>query len=143
VKNVRVIAATALGCLFLFWLMCVHFTPVGTASIQRNHRDGSILLDKPGLHLTPPWIQAAQVELRPMRVCITSAGKGYNCKLVQFDPDQYEQFVQVEGFRYYWLANRISFNWGHDKTYRGFEDIMRGHAFGAESYDFLTELQGY
>ncbi|MFH1405159.1 MAG: hypothetical protein ABIH21_03630 [Patescibacteria group bacterium] len=132
-----------LACFFLFWMMFCHYTPVGTAHIQFNRTDGSTKLDSPGLHFTPPWVQAAKIELRPMRMCITTAGKGYNCKLVQFVPEHFKEFVEVEGFRYYWFVNRISFNWGHDETYRGFEDIIRGHTFGAKKYAFLKELQSY
>ncbi len=141
-RTVRSVLAV-LACMFLFWLFCMHFTPVGRMSIMRNHFTGEISHDTPGFHITPPWVQAAQIDLRPMTLCITSAGRGYNCRLVQFVPEHYEEFVEVEGFRYYWLANRISFNCGHDRTYRGFEDIMRGHAFGAESYNFIREIRSY
>ncbi|MCR4314080.1 MAG: hypothetical protein NUV84_02440 [Candidatus Uhrbacteria bacterium] len=90
-----------------------------------------------------PWVQAAHIELRPQRVCITTTGRGYSCKLVRFNAEHFQEFVRVEGFRYYWWANRLSYNHGYDEEYRGFRDILRGHAYGAKSYPFITILETY
>lgn len=129
--------------LFLFYLGCLHYTPLGYVGILRHTFTGEVVLDHPGWNLTPPWIRVAKVDARPMRVCITSAGRGYSCKLVQFQPSAVQEFVKTEGFRYYWLANRVSFNFGYDDEYRGVRDIMRGYAYSPHRYAFLVVKDEY
>ena len=119
---------TALVLGFHFYLMCLHYTEVGQVGIMRNVVTGDMTLDSPGWNVSPPWVLVSKVDTRPMRVCVTSAGRGFNCKLVQFIPAEFEEFVAVEGFRYWWWANRLSFNWGYDEEYRGMRDLMRGYA---------------
>ena len=142
-RSAIVVGAIALLCLYLFCLGFVHYTETGQAAIMRNFVTGEVKLDHPGWNLSTPWVQAAHIELRPQRVCITTAGRGYSCKLVRFDPEHFKEFVQVEGFRYYWWANRLSYNWGYDEEYRGFRDLLRGHAYGAKTYPFITILEVY
>jgi hypothetical protein len=78
-----------------------------------------------------------------MRVCITSASRGFNCKLVQFVPSDYREFVAVQGFSYYWWANRISFNSGYSEEYRGMRDLMRGYTYSVKQYPFIKILEDY
>ncbi len=106
--------------------------------LTRNLFTGTLAIQSPGWYVTWPWVQVAQMDTRPMRVCITSSGRGYNCKLVRFAPEAYAEFVSVEGFRYYWWANRVSFNLGYNEEYRGLKDILRGHAFGVTPYAFIV-----
>lgn len=143
VSTLSALAGGALAFLIAMFLAVVHYTEAGEAAVMRNLVTGRVSIDHPGWNISPPWVQASHVDLRPMRVCITSAGRGYACKLVQFQSDAFDEFVRVEGFRYWWWANRISFNLGYDEEYRGFRDIMRGHAFGAEPYPFVTVLDAY
>ena len=49
--------------------------------------------------------------------------------LVSFDPNGWREFVNNEGFYYYWWSNRISFNMGYDDEYRGMKDLIRGYSF--------------
>ncbi len=101
------------------------------------------IISKGGWNFTNPFTWTARVPTSPMRVCITSSGRGVNCKLVRFNPDKYEQFLETEGFRLYWWANRFSFNWGYDEEYRGIRDIFRGYAFAAQKYSFITVTEEY
>jgi hypothetical protein len=110
---------------------------------MRNRVSGETKLDTPGWNISAPWVAVSKVDIRPMRVCVTSSGRGFNCKLVRFEPKGFQEFVATEGFRYYWWANRISFNFGYDQEYRGMKDIMRGHAYGIQKYTFLTVVQDY
>jgi hypothetical protein len=97
-----------------------------------------------GWHATAPWVFVSEVDTRPMRVCITtSAHAGVNCRLVQFIPERNDEFLKVEGFRWYWWSNRISFNGGYREEYRGFRDVMRGYAFSAQPYPFIRVLDEY
>ncbi len=126
------------------YLFCFHYTEAYHLAIQRNYLTGETSVDvRAGMHLTAPWVKVVRIDKRPMRVCLTSAGRGYNCKLVEFVPERWQEFLEVEGFRYYWWANRFSFNLGYPEEYRGLRDIMRGHAFGAQSYGFIRTAQTF
>ena len=127
--------------LYLFLFNCTEPTEVG---IARNRISGQMWLqDKGGWHLSAPWVSVAVIDTRPMRVAVTSAGRGYSAKLVQFKTDSWKEFVNNEGFHYYWWANRISFNLGHDETYRGMRDLIRGYAYSSKQYPFIKILSEY
>jgi hypothetical protein len=86
----------------------------------------------------------ARIDTRPMRVCVTSSARAtLACKLVRFDSDHLDEFFLVEGWHLYWWSNRLSFNMGHEETYRGFRDIMRGYAFSSQPYSFIEVLEAY
>jgi hypothetical protein len=109
-----------------------------------NPLSGEKGLLQAGWHATAPWVFVSEVDARPMRVCITtSAHAGVNCRLVQFIPERYDEFLKTEGFRWYWWSNRISFNGGYREEYRGFRDVMRGYAFSAQPYPFIRVLDEY
>ena len=101
---------------------------------------GGTWLQQPGYYVTHPLVSVAVVDVRPHRVCVESASsrRATNCKLVHFDVRHYRDFVAVEGHRYYWLSNRLSFNSGYDTEYRGFVDVLRGYAYSSESYPFVV-----
>ncbi len=93
--------------------------------------------------LTPPWVFVPKIDLRPQRVAITTAGHGFSAMLVQFNPEEWRSFVETEGFRYWWWANRASFNLGYDEEYRGTRDILRGYAYSVKRFPFITILEKY
>ena len=144
-KNKWVLLAIAVVVpVFLFWLMFVNYLEPTQVGIARNKISGKMWLQKDGgFYITPPWVFVMRIDTHPMRVSVMSAGKGYSSKLVQFQPEYWEEFVKVEGFRYYWWANRFSINFGYHEEYRGLKDIFRGHAYGAKQYDFLRTLNEY
>jgi hypothetical protein len=122
-----------------------HTEPV-EVGIVWNRITGEVTLQKrdaAGWHITSPWVAVARVDTRPMRVCVTTAGRGFSCKLVQFELSAYKEFVETEGFRYYWWANRISFNLGYNEEYRGMKDLLRGYAYGVKKYSFVSVLRDY
>lgn len=130
--------------LLIGYLLFLNYTEPTEIGIARNLFTGQMWAQKGGgWHVTAPWVRVAVIDARPMRVAVTSAGHGYSAKLVQFDPDHWEEFVKVEGFRYYWWANRLSFNFGYDEEYRGVKDVIRGHAFGNKKYSFIKILTEY
>ncbi len=132
------------GLLFLLWLMFFHYTEAYQLGVRWNVTTGEISTDETaGYHLTPPWVFVAQIDKRPMRVCITSAGRSFSCQLIQFVPENYKTFVETEGFRYWWWANRISFNLGYSEEYRGIKDLLRGYAYGAKKYSFVVTIKEY
>lgn len=128
----------------LFYLAFVNHLEAYQVGIARNLVTGEAKLqDRGGYHFTAPWVQVARIDARPFRVCITSATRAFNCKLVQFELSAYKEFVTVQGFQYYWWANRISFNFGYAEEYRGMKDILRGYAYGVKKYPFIMVLRYY
>lgn len=128
---------------FLFYLGFVNHIEPSEIGLARNEFDGTIQLQSAGWHLTPPWFRVSPIDTRPMRVTVPSAGRGYSSKLVRFDPSHYREFLETEGFRYYWWANRFSFNCSYDEEYRGFRDIVRGYAYSSKKYSFIVILEEY
>lgn len=125
--------------IFLFYLFCVyHIEPYRMAicwnPITGEQRGDTIA----GFHMSSPFEMVSEVDLKPIRVGITTSANAYNYKLVSFNGSQWKDFVKVEGFRYYWWANRFSFNSGYPDEYRGFADIMRGYAYSNVKYPFIT-----
>lgn len=137
------IAAFVLVVFALIYLPFFHYTEPTQVGIVRNLVTGDLKLDTPGWNVTAPWVSAAKIDTRPMRVCITSAGRGFNCRLVEFQPEAYREFVATEGFYYYWWANRISFNFGYDDEYRGVKDLLRGYAYSVKQYPFVRTVRQY
>lgn len=142
-RTILGIGTALLAACSLFYFACLNYLEPTEVGISWNYVRGEVELQTPGWYLTSPWVAVARVDTRPMRVCITSASRGFNCRLVQFEPSGYRQFVATQGFHYYWWANRISFNLGYSEEYRGVKDLLRGYAFGVEQYPFITLLQEY
>lgn len=121
-----------------------HYQGIHHYALMWDRVSGDYWLEKKAsFHFSMPWVMAAKIDNRPMRVCVTSASRSFNCRLVQFVPSAYKEFIQTEGFRYYWWANRISFNFGYDEEYRGMKDILRGYTFSAKKYLFIDVVKEY
>lgn len=135
---VLVISLSCLG-----WLNYLDAHQIG---IARNSITGEMWMQGPGgIYVTGPWVRVSRIDTRPMRLSIESAGRAYSGKLVQFQPEHWEQFVEVEGFRYWWWANRFSYNWGHEEEYRGVRNLLRGYAYSPkrDDYRFIVILNEY
>ena len=120
----------------------IHNEPTEIA-ITRNLLTGDTYLLEAGWHFAPLWVLAPVIDTRPVRVSVPSAGHGYSAKLVQFQTDAWQEFVSTEGFRYWWWANRISFNFGYTEEYRGMKDILRGYVYGTKPYPFFKVITEY
>ncbi len=142
-KRYIVIAATPACTVFLLYLACFNYVEQYEIGIAWNRVTGELWQQHAGYYYTSPWVAVSRIDTRPVRVCITTSGRGYNCKLVQFKPEAYREFAAVDGFRYYWLSNRVSFNWGYDEEYRGMKDLLRGYAYSAKQYPFVATLREY
>lgn len=132
--------------LLMFLLGWVNFLDSHHLGIARNTITGEMKAVGPGgIYVTGPWWRVARVETRTMRVTVESGGRGYSGKLIQFQPEHWQEFVDTEGFRYWWWSNRISFNWGYDVTYRGVPDVLRGYAYSpkVDEYKFIEVLAEY
>lgn len=145
-KNKKLICSliVLLATIFIFYLFFLNYTEPTEIGIARNIFTGKMWLQEGGgWYRTALWVRVAKIDIRPMRLAITTAGHGFNAKLVQFVPKEWRAFVEVEGFRYWWWANRISINFGYDEEYRGIRDIMRGYAYGIKDYPFIVVLEQY
>jgi hypothetical protein len=142
-KKYAILLAIIFCAAFLPYLGFFNHVDPYEVGISWNRVTGELWLQGSGIHFTPPWVAVSRVDTRPMRVCVTTSGRGYNCKLIQFVPEAYKEFVAVEGHRYYWWANRFSFNSGYDDEYRGIKDLLRGHAYGTTRYSFMKILEEY
>lgn len=141
-SNMSILICVLAGTL-LFYLACVNYVEPSEVGIARNRVTGRMWLQHGGFYLTWPWVGVARIDTRPMRVAVTTSGTARNAKLVQFNQKDWELFVQTEGWRYYWWANRFSINFGYDEEYRGLRDIMRGYAYSVKKYPFITTIQEY
>ena len=135
------IASVAVGLPLLVYLLFFNYADAYEVGIARDRVSGALWLQGPGMHWTAPWVSVARIDTRPQRVCVSTSGRGFSCKLVRFEPKAYESFVAVEGFQYYWWANRISFNGGYSDEYRGMRDLLRGYAYGETAYPFVVVLR--
>lgn len=116
-----------------------HHQDVNEVGLARNFFTGeTYAITESGYHRNYPWVWVAIVDTRPHRVCITTTARSYHCKLVQFKAEHYQEFLDVEGWRYYWWSNFFSINFGYSEEYRGFNDVLRGYAFGSKQYPFVV-----
>ncbi len=124
-----------------FYMFCYHYTDNYEFGLTQNIISGRIAPDNhSGHHLTAPWVLVTKIDIRPHKVCIASASRNMVCRLVQFDTTHWRELIRIEGFHYYWLYNRISFNWSQE-TYRGVDNLLLGHSYGANRGKFVKILQ--
>ncbi len=127
------------GFVLFLYMSCFHWTGVHEIGIRRNMFTGEISLDSvAGPELSWPWVQVSLIDVRPQRLCIECGCKTINCRLVSFNPEGWREFTVREGFRYWWWANRFSFNTGAEREYRGMDWIMRGYGFDSADLPFVT-----
>lgn len=139
-RKVRIGTFSVIAILIVYKAFVGHVEP-GRVGVARNIVSGEIRLQHPGWHITPPWMFSTRVDTRPIRVSVDSSGRGYGAKLIQFDLEHWKEFVDTEGWRFYWWSNRFSFNWGYKEEHRGIRDILRGYAYGSKSYPFIKVLE--
>lgn len=137
-------SAAAAAALMTIYVPFVHHTDVNQVAIMHNVAKGSITIDNTaGFTLSAPWVLVARIDIRPNRVCVEGVARVANCRLARFVPQQLTLFVDREGFRYYWFANRLSFNWGHAQEYRGARNYLRGYAFSQKAVPFVQVMDEY
>lgn len=127
-----------------FYFIFLNYTEPTEIGISRNLITGNMWSQETGgWHMTSPLVFVSNIDIRPVRVAVTSSGHGYSAKLAQYQKDHWREFIATEGFYYHWWANRISFNFGYDEEYRGMKDIMRGYAYSVKKYDFIKIITEY
>jgi len=135
------IAIIAIVAIFICYFAFYHYTDSYEFGLTYNVFTGECKSDQhTGHHLTLPWVLATKIDTRPQRVCITSATRNMDCRLVQFDTTQWKELIKFEGFRYYWWYNRFSFNYSQE-TYRGVRNLLLGHSYGKTRGSFVKIIQ--
>lgn len=146
-RHLRLIAVVLGGLLLLGTplALSVNYLEPQERGLTWNVASGELGVQaRAGWHAHPPWVLVSVVDIRPARVCITTSARAVlNCKLVRFVPEHYRTFISVQGFGFYWWANRFSFNFGYREEYRGMRDILRGYAFSSKQYPFIEVLEEY
>jgi len=77
------------------------------------------LIEREGLILTPPFlVKVHTIDLRPMQVCINANSRVLNCKLVQFDKEALETFIEWHGRATYdkYALKNILMSYAYDET---------------------------
>lgn len=143
-RQVKGLPGAIVAALFLFYLVAVNHTEPTEIGVARDIISGDMWLQEGGgYHFTPPWVLVSCIDLRPMRLSVPTSGRAVSAKLVQFKKEGWRDFVQTEGWEYWWWANRFSFNSGYKEECRGMRDILRGYAFSPKEYPFLETLKEY
>lgn len=136
-KRIKIILYTFVFILF-FWVFCFHYTDTHEVGIGKNIFTGNLWLDdRAGPSITAPWTTVVIIDTRPMRVCVSSSSRSFNCRLVEFNKVGWREFIETEGYRYYWWDNRFSFNSGYDEEYKGMKDLLRGYSFDTKKRGFI------
>lgn len=130
--------------LVLFYCLFLNYNGATEVALALNPFNGKVTLqDKGQFYLTPPWVLVSNIDTRPIRVELGSASHAYSAKLVQFNPEGYEQLIELEGWHYYWWYNRLSFNYSYKHENRGFRDILRAYAYSPKKCQFVEVLEEY
>jgi len=117
----------------------ISYTDSHHYAIERNIVSGQIVFRGPnGMRITPPWVQVVRIDIRPIRACVDCSCNNIDCRLISFNISGYLEFIEKEGFGYYWWRNRLSFNYGNKLEYRGLPNVLRGYAFDDKNYKFLN-----
>lgn len=126
--------------ILLFYLLFVNVVKIHECSLNYNFISGKIVVDTiPGIKINSPWVLVSNIDTRPIRVCVDCSCNNISCKLVSFNPHHYQDFIEKEGWSYYWWRNRVSFNSGNNREWRGMDNIIRGYAFDNKSYKFIKQ----
>lgn len=144
----RRIIGVVLTIIFLLYWMIVgmpwRFVDNYELGYKFNATSGELTrLDGSGYHWRRPIVDSIHtVDLRPFQVCISANQRVLNCKLVRFNPDGLETFLEWHGRDNYYLSG--SNNSSSSSTSTGsFEDIMRSYAYdgSGRTYPFLIVIR--
>jgi len=121
----------ALVAAFAFWLFCLNHVDINEVGIAYNSRTGEIHQQPVGWHVTAPWVKTSALPIIPIRVEIYSGTTIKNRfilpKLVVFKSEHLEEFIKIEGFRWYGAYS--------------IELMFAQYAFSGKEWSFLEEIK--
>lgn len=106
---------------YLFFWNHVGYNEIG---VSYNSMTGELNKQEVGWHFTPPWVRVIYIPTIPIRVDFDRYSRFLLPKLVQFNTKYYKEFIQVEGFHYFF----------------DFSMVLREYAFSDNKWDFIIEL---
>lgn len=125
--------------LLVFRVTCVNFVDNYEIPYKYDRRSGKIeKLSHTGYIVTPPLlVNVHSVDGRPMQVCISAIQRVLNCKLVEFNPEGLELFLQWHG------RNDYTNDGGTRENPTTFNQILMAYAYdgSGKSYPFLTVIR--
>lgn len=125
--------------LLVFRVTCVNFVDNYEIPYKYDRRSGKIeKLSHTGYIVTPPLlVNVHSVDGRPMQVCISAIQRVLNCKLVEFNPNGLELFLQWHG------RNDYTNDRGTRENPTTFNQILMAYAYdgSGKSYPFLTVIR--
>ena len=95
------ISGASLVALFFFWLLFLNHVDINEIGVAYDSRTGKLSKQECGWHLTEPWVEATTIPTIPVRVEIYNHNRFILPKLVQFQPEYYKEFIEIEGFKYF------------------------------------------
>lgn len=93
-----------------------------------------------GIKFSYPWIQVVRINRYPIKICLECDCRNIDCRLISFNSKGWKDFIDREGFQYFWFKNRYSINLT-EKEYRGIEYVLRGYAFDNKQYSFINKVK--
>ncbi len=133
-----VVVLSGIG-LLVFRMTCVNFVDNYEVAYKYDLKTGKIeRINRTGYIVTPPFlVKVHSVDGRPMQVCISAIQRVLNCKLVEFNPDGLELFLQWHG------RNNYTNEGGTRETPTTFNQILMAYAYdgSGKSYAFLTVIR--
>ncbi len=107
-----------------------------------EHRGEIRRINKKGYVVTPPFkTKVHTIDGRPFQVCISSIKRVLNCKLVQFNPDGLELFLELHGRRSYVITDTVNAD-GSDPE-NSLNAYLKAYAYeeSGNNYPFLTVIR--
>ncbi len=136
---------SVLGLLLVFRMMFVNFIDnyeVGYRYDTFGDHKGEVrLIEKNGYMVTWPFkTKIHTIDGRPLQVCISSINRVLNCKLVKFNPEGMDLFLEWHGRQSYVVNVSDATNMDADNSLTA---ILKAYAYEAsgKDYPFLTIIR--
>ena len=128
-----IIYAIFLSSPVIFWLFFLNHVDINEVGIAYNSRTGEIHQQPVGWHITNPWVKTSALPIIPVRVEIysgtTRGSRFIPPKLVVFKPEHLEEFIKIEGFRWYGAQSY------------GIEGMFAQYVYSGKEWSFLQEIK--
>lgn len=113
---------------FFFWVFCLNHVEVNEVGVAYNSYNGNVYTQKkPGWYYTNVFTKVAYISTVPIKITIPSEAKVIVSKMVKFNINGLNEFIQLQGFSY--------------ELNQNMSNILLGYAFSGNKYKFLDILQ--
>lgn len=129
-KLIGLVIALLLTSSLVYYFLFLNHIGIGEVGIARDSRSGKMWLqDKPGWYVTDFTTKVMTVETLPFKISPFhgTRTKLINEKIIRFNPDGYEAFVDREGFGYH--------------TGMSMTSTLAAYAYSGKPWPFLTIVE--